>query len=183
MTGSESLWKEEDLLTQLEQQQDEIEELTSQIQMLSSAKQRLESVVQTQSKKIASQAEKIAKLSDSDRQLQRAAEQMKNAEKLKRDAREEAREAEATIEAYKAELKKLMSTKNEAERLVREREQEIIDEAKACAKPVLHRLRASYADDKAKMREEYNSRIESMKKALRILIVYAVAVTILWLYR
>ena len=177
--------KEEDLLTQLEQQQNEIEDLNSQIQMLSSEKLRLASAVQMQQKKIAQQSEVIESLNESDKQLQNAKELMWNAEKLKKLAEEEKNEAEMMKETYKTEYNRLIrearTSKKKADRLVRDQGEIIKREAAAYARPLLDRMRDKYLNEKEELEEKYAEDKAAYEKKIKILFIYAAVITVLFL--
>ena len=183
-----SLWNEEQLLSQMEQQQDEIDGMRLDLQRLQSEKQMLQKKVQQQSEQIVLLNGRIEMLSESDLQLQSAQRMKEDAEDVQREAEEmrgkclqKMREAESMkTQAAKA--------KAEAERLVREREDAIVEEAVKVAMPRIREERWK-AEKKIKTtnkqlneaRSDFERRAGLYKAIILGLIVYAVTVTFLWL--
>ena len=153
MKGSENLWNEEDLLTQMEQMQDQIEQLqqdkedlqktisareehlsqqerqsSSEISKLQSALQQAQKKLREQSEQIVRQSEADLILQDSERLKEENGKLRSENEEIRRKAAREAEADKAQIREQEMELCRKQKILNGRERVVKNKEQELAAE-------------------------------------------------------
>ena len=175
MTGSENLWSEDELLTQLEEMQDEIDSLKKekeglareleekdsriqepeQEQMSSSERSKLQSALQQAQKKVQEQSEQIVKLSSADLILKDNEKLKEENGKLKREKEQSEKEAARVEEACKARIKR---KDREVQRKFKEAE-----EKKAEAQKKEKKADELLRDRERLIREEVEKREEELR--------------------
>lgn len=168
MNDSENL-KIEELLTMLEQMQDQLDleiaersKAQEKISTLSSENSKLRSELQKKSETIVSLNEKIESLSKSDLQLQKSEAVMQEALQLQREAEDKVSACKAQAEILDAREKKVVGREDNLDR-------EIKNKAENMIKGDRQRLEWEYKEHKRKVSQEYKTKTESITKKYDIM--------------
>ena len=163
MNGSESL-KIEELLTMLEQMQDQLDleiaersKAQEEISMLSSENSKLMSELQKKSETIVSLNEKIESLSKSDLQLQKSKAMMGEALKLQRESEDKVSACNRQAEILAARESKVCDREENLDR-------EIKNKAENMIKSDRQRLEWEYKEHKRKASQEYKEKTSAIIK-------------------
>lgn len=168
MNDSENL-KIEELLTMLEQMQDQLDleiaersKAQEKISTLFSENSKLRSELQKKSETIVSLNEKIESLSKSDLQLQKSEAVMQGALKLQKEAEDKVSACKAQAEILDAREKKVVGREDNLDR-------EIKNKAENMIKGDRQRLEWEYKEHKRKVSQEYKTKTESITKKYDIM--------------
>ena len=163
MNDSESL-KIEELLTMMEQMQDQLDleiaersKAQEKISILSSENSRLRSELQKKSETIVSLNEKIESLNKSDLQLQKSKEMMQEALKLQREAEDKVSACNRRAEILTARESKVRDREDNLDR-------EIKSKAENMIKSDRQRLEWEYKEHKRKASQEYKAKASAITK-------------------
>ncbi len=163
MNDSEDL-KKEDLLTMMEQMQDQLDlekeersKAQEKISTLSSENSRLRRELQKKSETIVSLNEKIESLSKSDLQLQKSEAMMQEALKLQREAEDKVSACNRRAEILTARESKVSDREDNLDR-------EIKSKAENMIKSDRQRLEWEYKEHKGKASQEYKSKATAITK-------------------
>lgn len=179
MNESETLWNEEKILQQMEQQQDELEEKDQKIQDLLLIKQELVSTLQIQSRKIADQSETIRLLNEQIGMMSESDQQLQSALALKKQSEERSRLAMTAQHTAETAALNYEKKKREAEALIANTKKEIDKAAEEKIERQRYLLQKKSTAKIQYYANEYDRRFNKYKTFLLALFLYSLTATIM----
>ena len=193
MNGSENLWSEEELLSQMEQQQDQIEDLASKLleqqeenasltrqlqaerQMLSSEVSKLQSALRTAGKKIREQSGTIERLNGADLLIRQAESIQEEASRAMTAARISREEHDRDRKLLEKNLKAAAEEREKVFRMRRDEENLILKKADALFMTEKEQLVRKHQADRRDLIKEHKDKEQALYRRMNSFLVMDIA--------